>query len=444
MTEARPLRTLLRTLKGKKPEHLLSAHKPGLVPYIDIAAVEHGSKRQFADPREGRLVPAGTLVMVWDGARSGWTGVTSFEGALGSTLVALESPLEKRYLAAFLRSRFRELNSNTRGTGIPHVNPDYLSALQIPMLSKDDQLAIAQLMETVAERVASSRDHMEKARQFLNRFRQAVYAAAASGRLTAAWRAARPRADATSLVQRLESTRIELLGMRGKPPLPIAEGDLPDIPETWSWLSVDSLSRAVVDGVHKTPTYVDQGIPFLTVRNLTAGPGISFENCRYIRKQDHEAFTARTKPQRGDILISKDGTIGVTRAVRTDQEFSIFVSVAMVKPLLYEMSDYLELALSSPQLQQQMVGVGSGLVHLVLRDLKADAIPVPPLEEQVEIVERVNRLLKIADQVQDRVELANVLTERSWQALMTKAFRVELDLSGVDQSSSDADAARAV
>ena len=128
-------------------------------------------------------------------------------------------------------------------------------------------------------------------------------------------------------------------------------------------MSVDSIASYVVDGVHKTPTYVAEGVPFLTVRNLTGTRAISFEGCRYVSTDDHHLFTRRTKPQRGDLLISKDGTIGVTRAVRTDQEFSIFVSVALVKPLTYELTDYLEIAFQSPQVQTQMVGVGSGLTR---------------------------------------------------------------------------------
>jgi hypothetical protein len=67
---------MLKTTKGKKPKTLHDAPAPGLVPYIDIAAVERGAQRQWADPREAKLIPAESLVMVWDGARSGLVGLT--------------------------------------------------------------------------------------------------------------------------------------------------------------------------------------------------------------------------------------------------------------------------------------------------------------------------------------------------------------------------------
>jgi type I restriction enzyme, S subunit len=227
-------------------------------------------------------------------------------------------------------------------------------------------------------------------------------------------------------MEMLADTRAHAFGGRLRPPVTIAEAHLTELPLSWEWAPVDSLASAVVDGVHKTPTYVSEGIPFVTVRNLTAGKELSFEGCKYISQDDHDAFSARTKPQRGDILISKDGTIGVTRAVRTDREFSIFVSVALVKPLISEMTDYLELAFQAPQVQRQMTGVGSGLTHLVLRELKADGIPIPPLEEQREIVRRVHRLFAMADRVTSQLNVVGKRIETSGQAVLTKAFAGEL------------------
>src|SRR6185436_17398 len=107
-----------------------------------------------------------------------------------------------------------------------------------------------------------------------------------------------------------------------------------------------------------------------------------------------------------DILVSKDGTLGVIRSIRSDSVFSIFVSVALVKPVARWLTDYLEIALSSPSVQKQMVGTGSGLQHIHLRDLRADCVPLPPLEEQHEIVRRVEALFKLADKIEKRLESA--------------------------------------
>src|SRR5262249_45733189 len=123
-----------------------------------------------------------------------------------------------------------------------------------------------------------------------------------------------------------------------EPRTDIAEG-LPELPDAWVWATVDSISLKVVDGVHKTPKYVSKGVPFITVRHLTAGSGISFEDVSYITEADHRQFIERANPAKGDLLVSKDGTLGVVRAVRTEKTFSIFVSVAMIKPVSTAVTD---------------------------------------------------------------------------------------------------------
>lgn len=160
----------------------------------------------------------------------------------------------------------------------------------------------------------------------------------------------------------------------------------------------------------------------MTVRNLTAGPGISFEKLNHITPEDHADFIKRANPEKGDVLISKDGTLGVIRVIRTDIDFSIFVSVALVKPVLHEMSDFIGLALSSPQVQAQMVPKGSGLQHIHLEDLREDYIPLPPLAEQKRIVSEVERRLSVVEELETVVSTNLQRATRLRQSILQEAF----------------------
>jgi type I restriction enzyme S subunit len=326
------------------------------------------------------------------------------------------------YALKLLRPDAEQLAS---GTTFAELSGSKAKTLQFPLAPRQMQHQLVSVLDQTARSTSNALSHLAMARLVVDRFRQAVLASAASGRLTQDWRVLHPLVNSEGLVDDLASLRRTVTP---KVPKEIADDDLPEIPLTWKWMSVDAVASLVVDGVHKTPTYVDSGIPFVTVRNLTAGPGLSFDRCRYISVEDHRMFTKRTRPQRGDILISKDGTLGVTRSVRTDEEFSIFVSVALVKPLDYRMSDFLEIALSSPQVQRQMVGVGSGLQHLVLRDLKGDGVPIPPLDEQIEIVTRVNCLLDLCDVIQRIINSSEEVVARTSRSVLGKVFRGDLVL----------------
>jgi type I restriction enzyme S subunit len=210
-------------------------------------------------------------------------------------------------------------------------------------------------------------------------------------------------------------------------PAPVDSEGLPELPPTWAWAPLELLTTRITDGVHKKPTYVDRGVPFVTVKNLTAGPDISFEDLNYISESDHREFTARTKPEQGDILISKDGTLGVVRQIRTTREFSIFVSVALLKILDRSMSNFIEWALKSPVVQRQLVPTGTGLLHLHLQDLRKDCVPVAPPEEQAEVNRQLGEIGDAGFSALSDSPVAGIEALQKFErSLLAKAFRGEL------------------
>jgi type I restriction enzyme S subunit len=241
------------------------------------------------------------------------------------------------------------------------------------------------------------------------------------------------RSDSTSvteLLSEIEKSRLDQIGekkfeksrkaARAKIHLPFA------IPRHWTLKRLEELTTTIADGVHKTPKYVDQGIPFVTVKNLTAGRGISFDNLNYITKEDHAEFIKRTHPEKGDILITKDGTIGVVRVVDTDLEFSIFVSVALVKPVMRELTRYLAYAISASCVQRQIAPKGAALRHLYLVDLRNLLIPLPPLAEQAQIVTELDCRREQIDRLEAvyRKKLSRLAELK--QAILKKAFGGEI------------------
>jgi len=97
-----------------------------------------------------------------------------------------------------------------------------------------------------------------------------------------------------------------------------------------------------------------------------------------------------------------------------------------MKPVDRSMTDYLELAFTSPQVQQQMEGVGTGLQHIHLIDLRRDFIPIAPPAERDELVRRVSAALEHLGEMEAEAQRASRLLERLGQASLSKAFRGEL------------------
>ncbi|AWZ07112.1 MULTISPECIES: restriction endonuclease subunit S [unclassified Streptomyces] len=150
--------------------------------------------------------------------------------------------------------------------------------------------------------------------------------------------------------------------------------------------TLGELTTLIVDGVHHTPNYRESGVPFVTVENLTRGTGISMDPVRYISEEDHAIFSRRADPSAGDILVSKDGTLGVARVVPEQvPKFSIFVSVALIRtaPLLLD-PQYGCMFFDSPQFFTQLrkLSSGTGLNHIHLRDFREFQLSAPDLPTQ--------------------------------------------------------------
>ena len=132
------------------------------------------------------------------------------------------------------------------------------------------------------------------------------------------------------------------------------------------------------------------------------------------------------------MLITRDGTLGVTRVVETDREFSIFVSVALLKPIASKVDPYfLRHALESKPTQTQFAlgSAGAALKHIVPGTIGNVRVPLPPLVEQRAIGNFVQKQARFFDRLvgRNRDHIDRLREYR--QALITAAVTGKLDVS---------------
>jgi type I restriction enzyme S subunit len=92
------------------------------------------------------------------------------------------------YLFRFLQTKYETINSNPRGTGIPHVDPELFWNINFPIAPLNEQHRIVAKLEKLLAKGEACQERLNKIPGLLKRFRQSVLAAACSGRLTADWR----------------------------------------------------------------------------------------------------------------------------------------------------------------------------------------------------------------------------------------------------------------
>lgn len=188
--------------------------------------------------------------------------------------------------------------------------------------------------------------------------------------------------------------------------------------------TIGDVASLVIDGPHVTPIYVDQGVPFVTVRNIV-NRVVDFTETRFITAEDHARFSGRGRAEVSDILYTKDGTLGIPCLVQEAHKFSFFVSVALIK-LRRNLVDprYVAYALDSPSVRSQVetLAAGAGLKHMVLRSIRALSIPLPSLDFQRLLVAELSDRLRRAHALAETAERQVALTAALPPALLRRAF----------------------
>jgi type I restriction enzyme S subunit len=413
--DAKPLRKVATSRKGKKPSRLEGEQFPGSIPYLDIEAFEYRRIRRFADTNSSVVVEKGSVLVVWDGARCGLAGNAPTRGALGSTIAELQlGKIDASYVRCFLDTCYETVNSNHRGTGIPHVEPELFWSLELPVAPLAEQKRIAAKVEELLARVNAAREQLARVRATLKRFRQAVLAAACSGRLTADWRETHAISESGhGLLERILQERAAE-NQRLKIALPHLEtAGRNDIPESWAWTSVGFITKNF-DGC-RVPVKAAE-------RARKQGPYPYYGASGIIDSVDDYLFD-------GDyLLIAEDGANLVYRstpiAFRAFGKFWVNNHAHVVQTWGAAPLAYLEAHLNGTDLQDSITG--SAQPKLTQKAMNAIPVSFPPLEEQHEIVRRVEALFKLADAIEKRVAAAATRAEKLTQAILAKAFRGEL------------------
>ena len=363
---------------------------------------------------------------------------TGLEGAYNVALAKLvfcRDLLDANYVKyLFLGPWFKEKvgqNSRSCQTGF---NRDDVVDIEFPLAPLNEQRRIAAKLEEVLSRVDAAQARLNTVPPLLRRFRQSVLAAACSGRLTTDWRMGnKAKSLEPTLLKSLRRDR-KLLeasqnGSRFKSSNSFDWDMFPALPDTWCWAAAAEIVEAtaeIVYGIVQPGPEVVNGVPYVR--------GLDIQNGRILieqlRKTSHEIAKRyeRAALKEGDVLL---GIIRNTKVAVVPKALSganITQGTARLRPSTLVGTGFLAMWLESKYAQDwlHMHYRGIDMPGLNLADVRKLPVPLPPLDEQEEIVRRVEALLKTADALEARYLKAKAHVDKLTQSILAKAFRGEL------------------
>lgn len=309
------------------------------------------------------------------------------------------------YIKLYIESRSvkKYFSMVSHGGTMEILNLKILKLLPVPTPPLNEQRRIVEKIEALTDRSRKARAALDQIPALLDQFRQSVLAAAFRGDLTADWRAQNPDVETAEALlerirverrQRWEKAELEKMKAKGtelqndkwkskyKEPELVDLSELPELPSGWKWASAMQACEEVFLGLTSKVDYVDSdGVPLVRAGDIHNGV-LSFSKARNISITQHENLTRYRKARRGDILVSKSGSLGTCAIVDTDQEFSIYESIIVLQPSSILLNRFLLWLLRSPDVQRRMLGntVGSTVGHLNLLTFRDLPMPIAPLE----------------------------------------------------------------
>lgn len=211
----------------------------------------------------------------------------------------------------------------------------------------------------------------------------------------------------TSTVKKIESLKAhkkgliqQLFPIKGKK-IPVIR--FPEFQNAGEWKEklLEQISSGIFDGTHQTPRYVERGIPFFSVENVVSG----VKN-KFISQEDYIIATSKNKPQKGDILITRIGRIGKSVVVNWEYEFSVYVTLAVIKKSVqfdsYYLHSFFQTNLYQTELQNKSL-LNAVPCKINMEALRKTRVLLPP---------EMNEQQKIANCLSSLDELITALTQK--------------------------------
>ncbi len=192
----------------------------------------------------------------------------------------------------------------------------------------------------------------------------------------------------------------------------------------WDKRNLQDLVKSVIDCPHTTPNWTSSGKVAIRTSNLTQG-GWSWKDKRFVSEEDFHDRSKRGYVKHGDIILSREGTVGVLAIVEMEMEICLGQRLVQLIPDFSLANNYYLLHLLLYELEPERISrimVGATSKHLNVKELREMSLPVPPIDLQNQFAERIQSI-----EAQKQLALASLeKSEALFNTLLQRAFKGEL------------------
>ena len=408
--------------KGKKPLRQSDKRQDGYMPYVDIEAFETGNIKMYTDGEKCLPCKAGDILIVCDGSRSGFVG-KAIDGYVGSTLAIITADgMSQEYLYYFLQGKYALLNTKKKGTGTPHLDANILNQQKLVVPSLEEQKRVVAQIEELFSELDNGVETLQKTKQQLAVYRQAVLKEAFEGNYTCDYRKNNCYSNAENDFKSIKITNAIYKDTSGD------ENEIKlSLPDGWIKVRMGDVFAVEVGSTpsRRIPEYWNGDIPWVSSGEVHFNSIFETEECI---TQNGLAHASTNVHPIGTIMLAMIGE-GKTRgqaailnipAAHNQNTAAILVSKTPCQP------KYIYYFLQMNYENTRRVGSGNNQKALNKERVRALRFPFASFEEQKIIVEEIESRFSVCDSIEKTVDTALQQAEAMRQSILKKAFEGEL------------------
>jgi type I restriction enzyme S subunit len=330
------------------------------------------------------FIEKGTVIITIQGS-IGRVAITQYDAYIDRTLLIFQefySDIDKTFFAYVLFLLFEIEKQKAPGGIIKTITKEVLSDFVISFPKLPEQQKIASCLSSLDELLAAHNEKLDALKNHKKGLMQNLF----------------PQEGET--VPKVRFSEFE------------GDGD-------WEETALNKISEGIFDGTHQTPKYKESGIPFFSVENIVSG-----NKNKFISREDYLFETRNNKPEYGDVLITRIGSIGISKVVDWDYEFSVYVTLAVVKKSDMFDSEFLASYVQSGRFQKEILSrslLNAAPQKINMNELRECEVLLPPkYQEQQKIASCLSALDELINAQAEKIEQLQQLKKGLMQGLFPK------------------------
>ena len=452
------------TTSGGTPSRGNIEYYNGTIPWVKSGELDKGlildTEEKISEEAlknsSAKLFPKGTLLIALYGATIGKLAFLGVEAATNQAVCGIykNENIDSNFLFNFLFFKKQYLVKQSIGGAQPNISQGILKNLDIPLPPLPEQKKIVEKIEELFSGLDDGVTSLKKAKEQIRLYRQSVLASAFSGKLVkdekretknkleaylngvqGVAKAAEPHQDyRDSGIDGIKTQKKSNGLINPENPQILLHHGSDNLPDGWKWVKLGEVCDKIQDGSHFSPQIQhsqksDGKFLYITSKNIRNNY-LDLNNVTYVDKEFHNSIFQRCNPEFGDVLLTKDGANTGNVTINTlKEEFSLLSSVCLIKPNKQKInSHFIKYYLQSPSGFKAVTGAmtGTAIKRIILKTIKDADIILPPIIQQTQIVEEIEKRFSEADNLEKAIDESLAKSERLRQSILKKAFEGRL------------------